>query len=264
MMSSMDEMEPVFKALADPHRRLLLDRLQERNGQTLLELQGYLPMTRFGVMKHLKILEDAGLVSTRKVGREKFHYLNPVPIQQVYDRWVSKYSKPWAKAIVGLKYALEDESMIETQAPVETTSHVLQVYIRTTPERLWQALTDGAITKLYFFGSIVESTWEPGAPIHHRSADGSPMLEGEVLEIDPPRKLVTTFIPSYNESAEPYTSKVTYEIEQMGDACKLVLTHEDLVVGTPEVASVFQGWSQILSGLKTYLETGEPLVLGEM
>src|SRR3954465_10294128 len=142
-MLPMDEMEPVFKALADPNRRLLLDRLHERDGQTLLELQGYLPMTRFGVMKHLRLLEDAGLISTRKVGREKFHFLNPVPIQQVYDRWVSKYARPWAKAVVGLKYALEEESMIETQAPVETTSHVLQVFIRTTPERLWQALTDG-------------------------------------------------------------------------------------------------------------------------
>jgi uncharacterized protein YndB with AHSA1/START domain/DNA-binding transcriptional ArsR family regulator len=263
-MLPMDEMEPVFKALADPHRRLLLDRLQERNGQTLLELQGYLPMTRFGVMKHLKILEEAGLVSTRKVGREKFHHLNPVPIQQVYDRWVSKYAKPWAKAVVGLKYALEEESMIETQAPVETTSHVLQVFIRTTPERLWQALTDGSITKLYFFGSIVESTWEPGAPIYHRSADGSPMLDGEVLEIDPPRKLVTTFFERWDPSIDPYPSKVTYEIEQVGAACKLMLTHEDLIVGSPTATRVFEGWSQILSSLKTYLETGEPLDLSPM
>jgi uncharacterized protein YndB with AHSA1/START domain/DNA-binding transcriptional ArsR family regulator len=263
-MLPMDEMEPVFKALADPHRRLLLDRLQERNGQTLLELQGYLPMTRFGVMKHLKILEDAGLISTRKVGREKFHHLNPVPIQQVYDRWVSKYAKPWARAVVGLKYALEDESMVETQAPVETISQVLQVYIRTTPERLWQALTDGSMTKLYYYGTSVESTWEPGAPVHYRTPDGNSMLDGEVLEIDPPRKLVTTFIPRWDPSTESYASKVTFEIEQSGDACKLVLTHEDLIVGTPEVTGVVDGWSQILSMLKTYLETGEPLNLGGM
>ena len=261
----MDEMELVFKALADPHRRLLLDRLHERDGQTLLELQGHLPMmTRFGVMKHLKLLEEAGLISSRKAGREKFHQLNPVPIQQLYDRWVSKYAKPWARAVAGLKYALEDEPMVGTIAPVETTSHVLQIFIRTTPERLWQALTDGTITKLYFFGSSVESTWQPGAPVRHLAPNGEAMLEGEVLEIDPPRKLVTTFIPGYGLESEPYTSKVTYEIEQVGQACKLVLTHEDLIVGTPAATDVFHGWSQILSGLKTYLETGEPLVVGEM
>src|SRR6478672_11746504 len=104
----MDEMEPVFKALSDPHRRLLLDHLHERDGQTLLELQTYLPMmTRFGVMKHLKLLEEAGLISTRKIGREKFHYLNPVPIQLVYDRWITKYAAPRAEALSTLKSKLE-------------------------------------------------------------------------------------------------------------------------------------------------------------
>src|SRR5687768_10318814 len=87
---AMDEMDPVFKALADPHRRHLLDRLHERDGQTLSELQSYLPLSRFGCMKHLRVLEDAGLVTSRKVGREKFHFLNPVPIQRAYDRWVEK------------------------------------------------------------------------------------------------------------------------------------------------------------------------------
>ena len=256
----MDEMEPVFKALADPNRRLLLDRLQERDGQTLLELQGYLPMTRFGVMKHLKILEEAGLITTRKSGREKLHQLNPVPIQQVYDRWVSKYSKPWARALVGLKYALEDTSVVQTA--VETTSRVLQVYIKTTPERLWQAITDGAMTRLYFFGSTVESTWEIGASVKHLNADGTSMLEGTVLECDPPRKLVTTFIPRGDTDKE-YTSKVTYQIEPAGDSCKLLLTHDDLVVGSSDVNDVFEGWSRVLSGLKTYLETGETLTIGE-
>jgi uncharacterized protein YndB with AHSA1/START domain len=253
----MDEMEPVFRALADPHRRLLLDHLHERDGQTLLELQGYLPMTRFGVMKHLKLLEEAGLVSTRKIGREKFHYLNPVPIQQVYDRWVSKYAKPWARALVGLKYALEETTV------AETTSAVLQVFIKTTPEKLWQAITDGAITRLYYFGTSVESTFQPGAPIRYTTPDGFLMLDGEVLEADPPRKLVTTFIPHYDPTATPYTSKVTYEIEQKGESCKLKLTHEDLIVGTPDATNVFEGWSQILSGLKTYLETGEVLTVGD-
>jgi uncharacterized protein YndB with AHSA1/START domain len=150
------------------------------------------------------------------------------------------------------------------QTPVETTSHMLQVYIRTTPERLWQALTDGSITKLYYFGTSVESTWEPGAPIRYLTPDGHTMLDGEVLEIDPPRKLVTTFVPHWDPNQESYASKVTFEIEPAGNACKLILTHEDLIVDTPEATGVVQGWSQILSSLKTYLETGEPLVLGGM
>jgi DNA-binding transcriptional ArsR family regulator len=106
----MDDVDEVFKALADPTRRGLLDRLYERDGQTLSELEGRLEMTRFGVMKHLKVLEDAGLVATVKRGREKLHFLNAVPIQLIHDRWVSKYAEPWAATLSGLKTQLEEES----------------------------------------------------------------------------------------------------------------------------------------------------------
>jgi DNA-binding transcriptional ArsR family regulator len=102
-------MDEVFKALADPTRRGLLDALFERDGQTLSELESRLPMTRFGVMKHLRVLEEAGLVKTRKRGREKLHFLNPVPIRLVHDRWVSKYAQPWTAALSGLKQDLEKE-----------------------------------------------------------------------------------------------------------------------------------------------------------
>ena len=102
-------MEPVFKALADPTRRELLDELFERDGQSLSALEKGLPMTRFGVMKHLKVLEEANLVVTRRRGREKLHYLNPVPIQQVYERWVSKYAQPVAAGLTGLKRELEED-----------------------------------------------------------------------------------------------------------------------------------------------------------
>jgi DNA-binding transcriptional ArsR family regulator len=102
-------MDAVFKALADPTRRGLLDALFERGGQTLTELEQELPMTRFGVMKHLRVLEDAGLVTTRRSGREKLHYLNPVPIRLIHDRWVSKYAAPLAATITGIKRALEEE-----------------------------------------------------------------------------------------------------------------------------------------------------------
>jgi DNA-binding transcriptional ArsR family regulator len=105
-VSGVDE---VFKALADPTRRGLLDALFERDGQSLSELEGRLPMSRFGVMKHLKVLEGAGLVTARKRGREKLHYLNPVPIRRVHDRWVSKYAEPWASALTELKRELEED-----------------------------------------------------------------------------------------------------------------------------------------------------------
>jgi DNA-binding transcriptional ArsR family regulator len=102
-------MDEVFKALADPTRRSLLDELFERDGQSLSELEQRLPMSRFGVMKHLKVLEEAGLVTTRRRGREKLHFLNPVPIQLVHDRWVSKYAEPWASALSELKDELEED-----------------------------------------------------------------------------------------------------------------------------------------------------------
>ncbi len=101
--------DDVFKALADPTRRQLLDELFEEDGQSLSALEQRLPMSRFGVAKHLKVLEGAGLVTTRKRGREKLHYLNPVPIREVHDRWVSKYAEPWAAALTGLKKDLEEE-----------------------------------------------------------------------------------------------------------------------------------------------------------
>src|SRR5688572_32145167 len=176
----MEEDEAVFRALADPSRRRLLDLLFERDGRTLTELESELPMTRFGVMKHLRVLEEAHLITTRKVGREKFHYLNPVPIQQVYDRWVSKYAQPFTHTLVQLKQKLENPPMPEKH------SHVYSIFIRTTPEALWQALTDGAISQQYYFNSVVTSTWEKGDPYRYVRPTGELMLEGEVLEIDPP------------------------------------------------------------------------------
>src|SRR4051795_13258296 len=142
------DMDVVFRALADPTRRGLLDELFERDGQTLTALEQRLPMTRFGVMKHLKVLEEAGLVVARRRGREKFHFLNPVPIRLVHDRWVSKYAEPWAAALSDLKTELE--------SPMEK---VFEIYIRTTPERLWEAITDPDIRSKYQFGMQQTSDW---------------------------------------------------------------------------------------------------------
>lgn len=244
----------IFKALADPHRRLLLDLLFAQEGRTLSDLQSHLPMSRFGVMKHLHILEDAGLISSRKIGREKHHFLNSVPIQGVYDRWVSKYARPWARTLTRLKDVLEEPSM------AENSTHVFVIFIRTSPERLWQALTDGTMTRQYYFGSSVESTWEPGSTYRYPNPAGGLYLEGEVLECDPPHRLVTTFRPQWLAEGEQLPpSQVSWEIEALGDSCKLTLTHSNLDPSHPETAGIREGWARIISGLKTVLETGEPL-----
>jgi uncharacterized protein YndB with AHSA1/START domain/predicted transcriptional regulator len=241
-------MDEIFKALADPGRRTLLDALFREDGQTMTELQTVLPMSRFGVMKHLQLLEKAGLITSVKVGRERMHYLNPVPIQQVYDRWVSKYAGTFTGALTRLKYELE-----ETQPLAETTTHVYEIYIRTTPERLWQALTDGDDTVNYYFGARAENMTAVGEEYRLAGASGKPFIDGRVIEVHPPRKLVTTFIPHFAESTVETT--VTYEITPDDGMCKLTLRHEGLVVGDPTFDGFSDGWARIFSALKTYLES---------
>jgi uncharacterized protein YndB with AHSA1/START domain/DNA-binding transcriptional ArsR family regulator len=247
-----------FRALADPTRRLLLDRLFERDGRTLNELHSQVEgMTRFGVMKHLRILEAAGLVVSRKVGREKLHYLNPVPVQLIHDRWVSKYTRPRATALADLKDELErGETM--TEAPKQ----VYQVFIKASPEQVWEAITKPEFTARYFFGSRVQTTGEAGSPIRHYAPDGEELWgDDKVLESDPPRRLVHTWRSLYDSelAAEP-SSRVTWEIEpQPGGVCKLTVIHDQLEGSPQTAASVSGGWMFVISGLKTLLETGEPL-----
>src|SRR5438067_11152477 len=145
-------MDEVFRALADPTRRSLLDELFKEDGQTLSALERRLPMTRFGVMKHLRVLEEARLVVTKKRGREKLHFLNAVPIRLVHDRWVSKYAEPWAATLSGLKHRLEDKTM----------EKVFEIYIKTTPERLWEAITNADLRRQYSFEVGTNSDWTPG------------------------------------------------------------------------------------------------------
>jgi uncharacterized protein YndB with AHSA1/START domain/DNA-binding transcriptional ArsR family regulator len=246
----------VFKALADPHRRLLLDLLFAQDGRSLSDLQAYLPMSRFGVMKHLQILEEASLISSRKVGREKRHFLNSVPIQGAYDRWVSKYARPWTRTLTRLKDVLEENPMAESD------TQVFVIFIRTSPERLWQALTDGTLTRQYYFGSSVEASWQPGSSYRFPNPAGGVYVEGEVLEAEPPRRLVTTFRPMWLAEDERMAfSQVSWEIEANGDTCKLTLTHSRLDPLHPVTPGIHEGWTRIISGLKTVLETGEPLFI---
>ena len=248
-------MDDVFKALADPSRRILLDALFREDGQTMTELQANLEMSRFGVMKHLQLLENAGLITSLKVGRERKHFLNPIPIQHVYDRWVSKYAGAWSGAMTRLKYELEEEP-----AMADMTTHVYEIYIRTSPERLWQALTDPNDTEKYYFGTRVANITTVGADYAYNGPDGNAMLSGKVIESDPPRKLVTTFIPGWIESANEST--VVFEIAPEGDVCKLTLRHERLIVGDALSDGVKNGWARIFSSLKSLLESGEALPAG--
>jgi len=244
-------MDQVFKALADPTRRSLLDELFREDGQTLHQLEARFEMTRFGVMKHLRVLEDAGLVVTRRQGREKLHHLNPVPIRLVHDRWVSKYAEPWAAGLSGLKQELEHEM------EPKTMEMVFEIYIKTTPERLWEAITDPAVRAKYNFGAGAHSDWTAGARVELQA--GKLLLgEGEVLEIDPRRKLVHTMLAHFSPEAEAEgSSRVTWEIEPVGDSCRLVLTHDQMRDGAND--QLYGGWPMILSGLKTWLESGELL-----
>jgi uncharacterized protein YndB with AHSA1/START domain len=241
-------MDEVFRALSDPTRRSLLDELFRQDGQTLSALEGRLPMTRFGVMKHLKLLEEAGLVTTKRRGREKLHFLNPVPIRLVHDRWVSKYAEPWAAALSGLKKRIEEE----------TLEKVFEIYIKTTPERLWQAITDGEMRSKYNFGVGVASDWTPGSRYEMSHPAAGVLGEGENLEVDPPRRLVQSATMLWSDDVKNEgTSRITWEIEPVGDSCRLTVTHDELREDAN--AELYGGWPMILSGLKTLLETGEQL-----
>jgi uncharacterized protein YndB with AHSA1/START domain/DNA-binding transcriptional ArsR family regulator len=254
----------VFKALADPGRRRLLDSLNARNGQSLRELCAELDMARQSVSKHLAILESAGLVTTAREGRRKLHYLNAAPIDAIAERWISRYHRGRVRALTDLKSALEEPAMPE---------FVYTTYIKTTPEDLWRALTDPAFTRRYW-GVELRSDWEVGSELvweQHGVTISDP--EQVVLESDPPRRLsytFHTFTPEFGESvgfsdelvaamaAEP-RSKVAFEIEPLGPKVRLTVVHDGFVAGSEVLQRISTGWPVIFANLKTLLETGEPL-----
>jgi uncharacterized protein YndB with AHSA1/START domain/DNA-binding transcriptional ArsR family regulator len=257
-------MDGVFRALADPGRRRLLDSLNARNGQTLRELCADMDMARQSVSKHLAVLEAANLVTTVWRGREKLHYLNPAPINDISERWIDRYEQQRVHALADLKQALENPIM---QKP----SFVYTTYIQTTPERLWEALTSTAFTERYWSASF-ETDWTPGSEMVWnlygvRIADPGQV----VLESEPYRRLSYTwhtFTPELAAAAgvsedvfaaaaaEP-RSKATFELEPAGSAVKLTVTHDDFPPASKAAELVSSGWPQVLSKLKTLLETGE-------
>jgi DNA-binding transcriptional ArsR family regulator len=258
--------DDVFRALADPSRRLLLDSLNDRNGQTLRELCSRLDMARQSVSKHLAVLEAANLVTTIRRGREKLHYLNAAPINDIGERWITRYDRGRVQALADLKRALED-------APMDKPSFVYTTYIHTTPERLWHALTDPAFTQRYW-GLTFESDWAEGSTMtwHQRGvtiADPDQV----VLVSEPYRRLSYTwhtFTPELTEAlgladevrgrlaVEP-RSRVTFEIEPLGELVKLTVVHDELEPGGVTVSMISRGWPRVRSDLKTLLETGAPL-----
>ncbi|QIS21813.1 ArsR/SmtB family transcription factor [Nocardia terpenica] len=258
-------MDEVFKALADPSRRLLLDGLNAHNGQTLRELCAGLDMTRQAVSKHLAVLEAANLVTTRRRGREKLHYLNAEPINAIADRWIHRYDRGRVRALADLKTALEGASM--------SSAFVYTTYIKTTDRRLWQALTDPAFTRRYW-GATFETDWRTGSPmIWEQQGWTSADPEQVILEADPYRRLSYTwhtfdqaFAERFEFSAEDGAkfaaeprSTVTFELEPVGETVKLTVTHDGFPEGSAVLAAISQGWPGILSNLKTLLETGETL-----
>jgi len=255
----MDDAAAIFRALGDPSRRVLLDRLFDRDGQTLGELAAALPeMTRFGVMRHLDVLEEAGLIETRKVGREKHHYLNPVPIRLIADRWIGKFAEPVVGRMAAIKHDLEAPAML---AP----DHVYAVLIRATPDRIWRAITDGVETERYYYNTRVDSDWSKGGRVVYSYADGSIAADGEVVDIDPGRSVTMTFHPRWSPEIEAEGPvRMTWRIEPAGpDVSKLTVVTSGIEEGSVVQADFAEGVVYIVSGLKTYLETGQPMASPE-
>ncbi|KUL44606.1 ArsR family transcriptional regulator [Streptomyces violaceusniger] len=247
-------MDKVFKALADQTRRYLLDLLHEHNGQTLGELCRRLEMTRQSATQHLAVLEAANLVSTVRRGREKLHYLNPVPLNEIQERWIDKFERPRLRALSRVKQQAEKAE----EAMADKPAFVYVIYIESTPEKVWHALTDADLTAEYWGHSNV-SDWQVGSPWEHRRTDGSGTADvvGTVVESSPPTRLVTTWAaPDADAAAEP--SRVTFDIQPHGDIVRLTVTHENLADEAERTAAA-GGWAAVLSNLKSLIETGSPL-----
>jgi uncharacterized protein YndB with AHSA1/START domain/DNA-binding transcriptional ArsR family regulator len=265
-------MDEVFRALADPSRRLLLDSLNARNGQSLRELCAGLDMARQSVSKHLAVLEAADLVTTQWRGREKLHFLNAAPINAIAERWIDRYDRGRARALGDLARALENPM---SESPV----FVYATYIATTPQRLWQALTDPAFTRRYWGGTALQSDWQVGSKVLWEEGAGGPKDHGDVvLAADPPRRLSYTwhgFQPQHAEffgwTEEEFArrraerpSRVSFDIEPHGDtAVRLTVTHDDFEPDGLMYRAISGqlppsgGWPELLADLKTFLETGD-------
>ncbi|MCF3962528.1 ArsR/SmtB family transcription factor [Streptomyces fuscigenes] len=265
-------MDPVFRALADPTRRFLLDLLRQEGGRSLGELCAGLDMTRQAVAQHLAVLEAANLVSTVRRGREKLHHLNPVPLYEMRTRWIGRFEEPRLRALATIKQKAEDAMNAQDGTDREGAgdggragddagarpAFVYVVYIESTAEQVWRALTDEDLTARYWGHGNV-SDWSEGSAWRHERTDGSGISDavGTVVESRPPARLVTTWAPP--DAAEGRApSRVTFAIEEHEGIVRLTVTHEDLA-DEAERAGVARGWPAVLSNLKSFLERGTAL-----
>jgi DNA-binding transcriptional ArsR family regulator/uncharacterized protein YndB with AHSA1/START domain len=252
-------MDSIFKALSDETRRMFLDQLRKRDGQTLSELESSTGLSRFGVMKHLKQLEAAKLIITRKDGRFKYHYLNAAPLQQLVDRWIEPLTQqPLARVMLDLKAELE-RNIPMTTAAITKPDYMLETFIRTTPEKLWEALTSAEMSKRYYIaGAAIHGSMMADTPYEYLTPNGAPILTGTVISADPPKRLEMTFLPGWM-GPDAKQSRIAYEIEAIGSLTKLSILHFDIPSGQEGVK---EGWAKIAASLKSLLETGEALNFG--
>lgn len=245
-------MDAIFKALNDPARRALLDSLRAKDGQTLTDLEAQLDMTRFGVMKHLKVLEDAALVIPRRSGRFKHHYLNALPLQEVIDRWIEPLlARPAARALIDLKTRLANSNP-KGDPEMSKPDFMMQTFIRCTQDALWDALTDPAkMADYHFLARRVERAEDTYT---YYFPDGAPMFHAREIEADPKSRIISTFEPQWDGGGAP--SRTVFLIEPEGDHCRLTLEHYDLTFPVVPGEGVADGWARWAAGLKTWLETG--------
>ena len=248
-----------FKALADANRRMMLDLVKEKPGMTVSELALHFSFTRYAVLKHLRVLEDAGLIVRRRNGKTKELYLNAIPIQAISDRWMSQYSARWASRLTALKYDLEKEEPVTTETKLQ---QVYVLYIRSTPERVWDAIVKPEMTRQYFYGTEIQSDLKVGSSLEYfmknEQGENVSALTGKILEVVPGKKLVHTF--SFPQNGDK-PSRASYEIERFGDSdlVKLTVIHDEFDGETQTYKETSGGWPILLNSLKTLLETGEPL-----
>jgi uncharacterized protein YndB with AHSA1/START domain/DNA-binding transcriptional ArsR family regulator len=248
----MAEDDTVFRALGDPTRRVLLDRLRERNGQTLGELCEPLAMARQSATQHLGVLEAANLITTVRRGRAKLHYLNPIALWEIQERWIDRFEPPRLRALSAIKRRAEEHPM------ADRPDYVYVTYIRSSPERVWDALTDADLSARYWGHSNI-SDWREGSAWEHRRVDGSGIADvlGTVLRSERPRLLTLTFDgPGELPAAGP--TAVSFEIEPYHEIVRLTVTHGNLPDGEAWT-QVAAGWPAVCANLKSLLETGEVL-----
>ena len=266
MVSFNDGGDLIFRALADKSRRELLDRIHGRAGQSLNELCQGLAMTRPAVAKHLRILEEANLVSFQRRGREKLHYLNPVPINDIAERWIGKFERPRLRALSDLKESLEvapakevfaGANKVERKPTMAESRFHYVTYIRAAPDKVWEALTSAEMMKSYFFGLRFEAELKTGGSWRRLSPDGALMTEGEILEFNPPSRLVMSWRNAEPEKKAEGFSRCVMDLAPAGAATKLTVTQSIGVENSKLIEAVAQAWPEVMSNLTSYLESGE-------